>query len=1676
MTRDDIFSLLIHILGPLNSHRQDEQSQLDKLEDILKHSLTQPSLEFRRTGLQFPDFQTNISPELREKLQKMTDEIVAAQATRTANEPIFWLRQRNFDFKSGIEENAENFLESRFTFGPFINGQTKETWFDFFQGPKQLRFEISQGGLPDVLVITLPGGAAFPNPGSHPKFNFEDCTIWISVKAVAANGDKKYVGVRAKNCEITFDGIAAVQATGFVTVLAPTLQLSFDPVDTFADEGGNIGQAKAKYPGNIVISFTGINWVLASFGRSLINLSGANIPLEKGVNVSPVYFEEEKLVYFPIPSNEDSWEIGSNDTERFSLDGKARFTDPGWYLPVVSSDAALSVDVLGTMTFSGYLGFRGKDGLTLTWPDLENGKLTLSKFLLLVRPGRMNLKYTYDARPRIKQQLQAWKASSPEHDRSAVKIKPLPTGEGNCIADSQQFEALLQPTDIYATVDRPLYSNQKRVNITELKGLVVFVKIKENTSVYIMGSHLPQAGLLTKKRKPQSLCLRNALLTTDDPRSIFVEGNFLSNAIITEGFCHLIFPIYRLINTLPDPYISNQNGIFDSIERFNELWRAGQDTLPDQFLFSVTSIVQWNDEATALKFVLNQRGVAGNSSDTQLIDRFIFSASPCNPEQQRVSVDLEKLTSRDPENVIGAFGFLTWLPGNRSLVDVSGSANLWGVSFSDALGENDSVFSESLGYPTRFPFRIKEMDLVSSGRMSRLFTLPHIQWEPVMKIENDLVVENDIPSIINFSSNGNPTRISSSNKADVELVPTKLYEFILDGFNDSVGPQGVAAHFTLPFGICAFAYFNPRKMPDLPSAIATRNEPAFSGKQTGLVTGGMQLHVEANPPSDAAITPTDNHLVYFLGSTRQLAMANSAATILGNKITDAFNNEFSSGPNARVPLERIDFSGYGASIFSKWLNESANFGRVSQVTFDVMIGRTAHEVIQIKSILFPWGVPVVRSIVIQRKNTGIVTRWDSGWVATGPGRFEFLSNTKDVDPEFSPYKFHPGMVTGIYNVREIKDVSEDMDIFIPKVSGTRFSGVYFNGDIEIENIIRGALPKTGSEPTGFSRVHSVGQFGYVMLADTSKVTDKTMLGQLFPPAQFKELLNDPKVGGSLGGPINAVMDIAGSGQRMQLTRVDISASNEPNVTFVASVRGTVELPKEGSWTVAKCLPSKDVSTVNAEEAVPLIRNGIMTVRRQGVAVTRKIAYNGSRHSLGDPSEIDKYATNAPLTPGLQYSFLQTTDTQKILFRRPSFSETEAKKLFTDVPDLADSFRLLNCNTIFPNLSKTLSLPGRVGGLLITGGGSGLKFDEGLFSGPDNLTNFIPTQLTAPSGQEFKLIDEGAFKVFIRYGSEPGKPSTFQVDLSSDAAENAVAGERKKWETVNKDVAIEVHLGPLKPLLTLRGQFRSEAGKDPVFENPEMELGGALQDVKDILQVLAQLTGKGDVIADSLKVVMGNSPDSWNYKMSIEQRIPVLQFPSTEMMTLTSPPPLIIEASLLLGVFFNLSLSPDPKNLIKPSAGAVLGFEGMIQIQLITIGIAAAYGVGITKVKAFVDLTDPKPQFEFTFGFGATVVVSLPVVGLVSVTRSFSLTGNIDSGDFLVMAGQMLRGVLSLAGGLLIVAIQIEGKAGVKHSASNDRTVALFEMIFSLDVGLAFVIKYNFTKRFTEEITLSQLPI
>ena len=78
---------------------------------------------------------------------------------------------------------------------------------------------------------------------------------------------------------------------------------------------------------------------------------------------------------------------------------------------------------------------------------------------------------------------------------------------------------------------------------------------------------------------------------------------------------------------------------------------------------------------------------------------------------------------------------------------------------------------------------------------------------------------------------------------------------------------------------------------------------------------------------------------------------------------------------------------------------------------------------------------------------------------------------------------------------------------------------------------------------------------------------------------------------------------------------------------------------------------------------------------------------------------------------------------------------------------------------------------------------------------------------------------------------------------------------------------------------------------------------------------------------------------------------------------------------------------------------------------------------------FIELPDAKPTFKFTMGFGATVAVQLPMVGYVSLTRVISLGASIDNGMEMTV-GQMLRGVLTIGGGLASVSIQVEASGTV----------------------------------------------
>ena len=197
--------------------------------------------------------------------------------------------------------------------------------------------------------------------------------------------------------------------------------------------------------------------------------------------------------------------------------------------------------------------------------------------------------------------------------------------------------------------------------------------------------------------------------------------------------------------------------------------------------------------------------------------------------------------------------------------------------------------------------------------------------------------------------------------------------------------------------------------------------------------------------------------------------------IVNEGVEAFFNDEMKPGsPNARVPVVRVDFAGYGASTFSKWLNPNA-VASVSQVRFDVFVARTAYEVVQVASVLYPWAAPVVRSITFERRKEALVFRADSGWVATGPGIYRYPPNDPAIvpppPPAWTPIETHPGVVGGAFNVRRIRETGR----VVERVIGTEtieLLEVRFDADIKIEGVVTGQIQGTDLVP-------SIDQVGYV---------------------------------------------------------------------------------------------------------------------------------------------------------------------------------------------------------------------------------------------------------------------------------------------------------------------------------------------------------------------------------------------------------------------------------------------------------------------------------------------------------------------------------------------------------------------------------------------------------------------
>jgi hypothetical protein len=1383
------------------------------------------------------------------------------------------------------------------------------------------------------------------------------------------------------------------------------------------------------------------------------------------------------------------------------------------------------------------LGFDGIDQFTIAWGNLRNGPLKLKNFSLRVSGRALLFSYTFDASVLATQQLKLWKSNNDTKYTSVIDIDYSTEGKGNFISDHNKEQNTFT-TGINADIDRPLHSNGQRI-FSKTSATIILIREGDSVTTAVLGGQINPAEAFEDNRFKQlnSFALSNALILVNPLKSFFLTGKLSSIGAVIAGQCIIQFPVRSIDHTLPDPYITS---LFDE-------QRA--DNANEQPTGTLRATVRWGDAAEpelvlqleaetggvpTFKSTLSDEEFAKNilrlplphpdkdAFENVLRNALTLAGSPVNVASDEQPYINYKSEYQSNINSAGAYAALHLWPGDISLLDVSGRASQMGIAFTkrvdNAVSSNKAV-ADNAGYHTNLFYRIEKNQMVTSGRFVRAFTLPHVQWEPIYA-KDDNNENNGLAKEIPFPDHGVPTRIASANRADVALAPAAVAKYIVDGFNDEKNEFAAAAHFALPFGMNAVAFFHPFvkdvelrtfKLPKSETKIVIKepyaysilslNQPRFTFKNRGLF-GAMQIKVASegapniqrdenelpDPSFHGAVFQTPNVITNIITNVSPPDLTvHKEDSILGDPVTKQFNRvmygnyvgingppalRFKRSEEAKVPLRRIDFSGFGTSVFSNWFNKFANAGGVSQVKFDILVGRVKHEVIQIKSIIIPFFVPVVRTIVIERKNHGNIIRTDSGWVATGPGEFH------------AGYDCHPGVIKGAYNVTSIKDTSIALaqQLVTPdpdngSIQNVELAGVYYDADMLIENVVSGFKNTAANFDAGYKLVPSKKQFGYIMLGNA-----KTALEFYYTNTDLQNFLKRPEVG-PLGGPLDCVVNIAGTDQMMHMTRAEVGASL--SASLVAAARGTLHFPKGGSWSVVKKLSNGTIAPLNNDETVPLIRHGKLKFKGQ-----RPLApeFKGSLHVLGTPSEIEKYAASNNLPADIEYALLQSTGTQKMLFPRPSFdannlsddkSRVEPQISFAK-PLIADPYSLLKSNAIFPNTADAFTLQNVKTGIIaniltITRATDNLSFPKDI---NDALAEFCPPEAKPAGGKSRKLylVKEDAFKVYIDYGIS----DTDDKNLSKQLFTAALNADSKPWEIRNKKVAIVVELASFTPLLTVQGDFTAEPGEKPVFNNAEIIWGSDenLQKIVQVLTILSMLAtveeGGKDLVKEGFSFAMGNSPDSWSYKCTIEEKIPVIQFPnSVQLSQLPGPAPLIVQAGLDLGVFFNLSLSADPNNLIKAGAGIIIGFEATIQVLLISIEVATAYGVGTAKVEVFVELPEAKPTFKFTMGFGATVAVQLPMVGYVSLTRVISLGVAIDHSPTMTV-GQMLRGVLTIAGGLASVAVQVEASGTVtdKNAGVEPREwTAIVRGVFSLDVTVAFVVSWDFSEDFEHEIAL-----
>lgn len=1145
--------------------------------------------------------------------------------------------------------------------GPFVDDIGREIFFEFYKPAAELAVRVPGVGRPALVM----GAARRPAVvrGAY-RIDLEPGTVWVLARLLdPAAPEDGYVGFRVDDGTVTLPSTPTVAGDDLM-LGAPgemRLELSLAPgearVAPAACDPGNVSPpTKLDLTVGVAPSIAGVegDW------RSAVG------EFSFSASTGVAYDAALTLVAFAAAVEPPALDLAGLGRHVASFSGDLPITSAAWAVPVTRTAEPMDLADADPDAAGWLLRLGGEAEADV--PDLS-AKVPLAGVSLLVGRRRLLLRSsaTWAERPALRR-LGLWRIASGAATLP-VELRGASPVDFAFACDNVQGEAVLLSCHASFALDRPLTATGVTLPLIDTPASAVVSQLGETRKLGLVArpGGTPPKGLWP-------LALENGFFRVAAPRFGFMNASVGADGAIEVGSLSLLLEVRGFLPTLPDPYVANvaPNRAFGDSRGGTLIatidWGGdGSSRLVFRGALAPAGVEPIDGSPTGSRGAADrpqERPQALVTPRAKELGSARRRSEAAAAERAARAIELDREVTELLRKRAAEAGLP--LGSGLRLLDVSTRRHQVGVQIASPGGR---------GAPSAGALSASGMAVVAPLASVQVMMLPQVQWEPVATLDRDqdLVKFGYFPTPLASATDGGATVVASRSLTLAPVVPDLALDGLVKAF---AAGERVALATTLPFGIKAVLGLRPGAGGDT----LVLNDAAYGGP-SGLANalqislralGGKTVPGAESPSFAGAAAQLLNGVDLATGVPQGLSVIGSPADPSGS-VEAMFNNEFAAAA-PRVPLTRLDLSGYGASSFSDWVNPFAAFAEASKVQFQLLVGRTALEIVKFNSVLYPWGIRVTRMVTVERRGGGGVVRRDTGWQPESDGIFDFRYKDKNSGLlKESPFIFHPGVFRGLYRIRNIRPVPNAQPVVFTSSTGqeAELLAYHFDADAVLEDG-PGETTTRADGVLGFLHVRPVGI-----------------------PLTPQDLAGLTGFASAIGGPVDAEVVVGASGLKVRALRVEVDSAGGAVPEFAVAVRGAPVFGTNGSWSVIhQPGPGSATAVPDAEPAA----DGAPLVREGGVRYFPGTAISDGRMLRPAAPGPYRFADAADLfaaaSPARDYGFLQTTPTHAFLYRRPVLAAGDARVTSTLPPLFADVYARATAQSLFPPPANSIELRDR----------------------------------------------------------------------------------------------------------------------------------------------------------------------------------------------------------------------------------------------------------------------------------------------------------------------------------------------------------------------------------------------